>query len=102
MKKLLSGLAVAGAVFASSLAMAQPSKPTIVMVHGAFADTSSWNGVIKVLEKRGYPVVAVANPLRSVKGDADYLASILTSIKTPVVLVGHSYGGLVISAARGR
>ena len=69
------------------------------MVHGAFADGSSWSGVIKILEKNGYPVVAAANPMRSVKGDADYVASILSSIKSPVVLVGHSYGGSVISEA---
>jgi len=69
------------------------------MVHGAFADASSWNGVIKILEKDGYPVVAVANPLRSVKGDAAYVADILSSIKSPAVLVGHSYGGSVISEA---
>jgi pimeloyl-ACP methyl ester carboxylesterase len=74
-------------------------KPTVVLVHGAFADASSWNGVIKVLEKDGYPVVAVANPLRSVTSDAAYVSNILAGIKTPVVLVGHSYGGSVISEA---
>ncbi|MCU1250588.1 MAG: alpha/beta hydrolase [Edaphobacter sp.] len=74
-------------------------KPTVVLVHGAFADASSWNGVVKVLEKDGYPVVAVANPLRSVMSDAVYVSDILASIKTPVVLVGHSYGGSVISEA---
>lgn len=74
-------------------------KPTVVLVHGAFADASSWNGVIKILEKDGYPVVAVANPLRSVMSDAVYVSDILASIKTPVVLVGHSYGGSVISEA---
>jgi pimeloyl-ACP methyl ester carboxylesterase len=83
-------------------AFAQPAKPTIVLVHGAFADSSSWNGVIGILESDGYPVIAVANPLRSVKGDGDYLQSLLASIKTPVVLAGHSYGGMVISnAAKG-
>ena len=78
---------------------AAPPKPTVVLVHGAFADASSWNGVIKVLEKDGYPVVAVANPLRSVMSDAVYVSNILASIKTPIVLVGHSYGGSVISEA---
>ena len=73
----------------SSAALAQIDKPTIVLVHGAFADASSWNGVVKILEKDGYPVVAVANPLRSVKGDAAYVADILSSIKSPAVLVGH-------------
>src|SRR5215208_4074708 len=99
MKKLASQLAIAGAVFASSIAFAQPGKPTIVLVHGAFADTSSWNEVIKILERNGYPVVAAGNPMRSVKGDADYVGNILSSIKSPVILVGHSYGGLVISEA---
>lgn len=76
-----------------------PTKPTVVLVHGAFADASSWSGVISELAKDGYPVVAVANPLRSVKGDADYVGGVLSSIPGPVVLVGHSYGGAVISAA---
>jgi hypothetical protein len=49
---------------------AAPKKPTVVLVHGAFADASSWNGVVRVLEKEGYPVVAVANPLRSLMSDA--------------------------------
>lgn len=80
--------------------LAQPeTKPTIVLVHGAFAESSSWNGVTARLLSRGYPVVAAANPLRSVKGDAAYLDGVVGSIKGPVVLVGHSYGGLVISNA---
>lgn len=74
-------------------------KPTIVLVHGAFAESSSWNPVIKELLARGYPAVAAANPLRSVKGDASYVASIVKGINGPVVLVGHSYGGAVISNA---
>lgn len=73
------------------------SKPTIVLVHGAFAESSSWNDVTVRLLSRGYPVVAAANPLRSVKGDAAYLDGVVGSIKGPVVLVGHSYGGSVIS-----
>lgn len=77
-------------------------KPTVVLVHGAFAESSSWNGVIKNLLSQGYPVIAAANPLRSVTGDAEYLAGILKSVDGPIVLVGHSYGGSVIgSAARG-
>lgn len=79
------------------------SKPTIVLVHGAFAESSSWNGVISLLLADGYPVLAVANPLRGVKSDSEYLASILEGLEGDVVLVGHSYGGLVISnAATGR
>ncbi|MEH0933631.1 alpha/beta fold hydrolase [Micromonospora psammae] len=82
---------------------AQPAgpqdKPTVVLVHGAFADSSSWSPVIDQLKDDGYPVVAVANPLRGVKSDADYTASVLKTIPGPIVLVGHSYGGQVITAA---
>jgi pimeloyl-ACP methyl ester carboxylesterase len=80
-----------------SLATAQTTKPTIVLVHGAFAESSSWNGVVAELLAEGYPVIAAANPLRGVKSDAAFVASIVDSIKGPVVLVGHSYGGSVIS-----
>jgi pimeloyl-ACP methyl ester carboxylesterase len=72
---------------------------TIVLVHGAFAESASWNGVIADLTARGYPVVAAANPLRGVRSDATYLSAIVKSIGGPVVLVGHSYGGSVISMA---
>jgi pimeloyl-ACP methyl ester carboxylesterase len=75
------------------------TKPTIVLVHGAFAESASWNGVISKLLAQGYPAVAVANPLRGVKKDSSYLVNVLKGIKGPVVLVGHSYGGLVISEA---
>ncbi|MFF4249533.1 alpha/beta fold hydrolase [Streptomyces sp. NPDC001822] len=76
-----------------------PQKPTVVLVHGAFADSSSWNGVIERLRHDGYPVVAPANPLRGLTSDADYLHSFLKSVKGPVVLAGHSYGGAVMSQA---
>lgn len=99
MKTLLATAVLAAVTAFGSVADAESGRPTIVLVHGAFADASSWNGVIKILEADGYPVVAAANPLRSVKGDAQYVAKIVESIKTPVVLVGHSYGGLVISDA---
>lgn len=79
--------------------IAAPEKPTIVLVHGAFADSSSWNGVIEILEKDGFPVVAVANPLRGVRSDARYVADVVDGLNTPVVLVGHSYGGAVISSS---
>ena len=72
---------------------------TIVLVHGAFAESSSFDGVITRLLAQHYQVVAVANPLRGVKSDADYVASVLASIKGPIVLVGHSYGGSVITNA---
>lgn len=99
MKKVIATIVAAGALLGSSLADAANEKPVIVLVHGAFADASSWNGVIDILEADGYAVVAAANPLRSVRGDADYVGEIVGSIAAPVVLVGHSYGGLVISEA---
>ncbi|MER6078059.1 alpha/beta fold hydrolase [Streptomyces sp. NPDC001833] len=74
-------------------------KPTIVLVHGAFADASSWNGVVQRLQQNGYTVDAPANPLRGVAQDSAYLASFLKSVKGPIVLVGHSYAGEVISQA---
>lgn len=74
-------------------------KPTIVLVHGAFAESDSWNGVIKDLQADGYSVIAAANPLRGVDSDAKAVSALLTSVKGPVVLVGHSYGGSVISGA---
>jgi pimeloyl-ACP methyl ester carboxylesterase len=76
-----------------------PSRPTVVLVHGAFAESSSWNPVVRELLKDGYPVIAAANPLRSVKGDAAYLTSILSTIGGEVILVGHSYAGLVMTEA---
>jgi pimeloyl-ACP methyl ester carboxylesterase len=91
--------ALAAASTATGSVAAQDNKPTIVLVHGAFADSSSWNGVADLLLKDGYPVVAVANPLRGVSSDAGYVSSVVESIEGPVVLVGHSYGGAVISAA---
>lgn len=74
-------------------------KPTIVLVHGAFADASSWNGVVERLQRKGFRVIAVANPLRSLTGDAEYLRKVLASIDGPIVLAGHSYGGMVQSNA---
>ena len=75
-------------------------KPTIVLVHGAFADASSWNGVIERLQQReGYTVIAPPNPLRGVAADSAYLASLLNQIDGPVLLIGHSYGGAVITNA---
>jgi pimeloyl-ACP methyl ester carboxylesterase len=73
--------------------------PTVVLVHGAFADASSWNGVIERLQAKGVPVTAFANPLRGISRDSDYLAELLEEIPGPVVLVGHSYGGAVITNA---
>jgi len=99
--KTVSAAAVIGLLGVASAASAQTAapaaKPTIVLVHGAFADSSSWDGVVTRLVKDGYPVVAAANPLRGVDNDANYLDSVLASIQGPIVLVGHSYGGMVIS-----
>jgi pimeloyl-ACP methyl ester carboxylesterase len=97
MKNLLAGLAILIVTLGS--AHAQTDKPTIVLVHGAFADASSWNGVVKILETDGYHVIAAANPLRGVASDGDDIAALVSAIKSPVVLVGHSYGGSVISNA---
>jgi pimeloyl-ACP methyl ester carboxylesterase len=74
-------------------------KPTIVLVHGAFAESASWNEVTQRLLAEGHPVVAAPNPLRSVSGDAAVVSSVLATIDGPVVLVGHSYGGAVMSNA---
>ncbi|MGC4820817.1 alpha/beta fold hydrolase [Micromonospora sp. DT63] len=73
-------------------------EPTIVLVHGAFAESASWNGVIERLGA-AYNVVSAANPLRSVAGDAAYVRDVAHGIGGPVVLVGHSYGGMVITQA---
>jgi len=74
-------------------------RPTVVLVHGAFAESSSWNGVIGLLRADGFGVVAAAVPLRGVKSDAAYLAGVLAGIDGPLVLVGHSYGGILIGQA---
>ena len=95
---LVLALALLGAALAAPRAHAA-SKPTVVLVHGAFADASGWAGVVQRLQERGYPVVAPPNPLRGVASDAAYIRSFLTSIKGPIVLVGHSYGGVVITNA---
>jgi pimeloyl-ACP methyl ester carboxylesterase len=71
--------------------------PTIVLVHGAFAESSSWNGVIDVLARAGHLVIAAANPLRGVAADAAAVTDVLRTVDGPVVLAGHSYGGAVIS-----
>jgi pimeloyl-ACP methyl ester carboxylesterase len=98
MHRFLPRAALFAALAASTSAFAA-DKPTIVLVHGAFADASSWNGVVDLLQKDGYTVVAAANPLRSVRADAAYIGDVVAGIKSPVVLVGHSYGGSVITQA---
>ncbi|MBC8106396.1 MAG: alpha/beta hydrolase [Anaerolineae bacterium] len=95
--------AVATILYAGAIAHAAPQavagEITIVLVHGAFAESSSWNGVIPRLLAKDHNVIAVANPLRGLRTDSDYVATVLDNIKGPVVLVGHSYGGSVISNA---
>src|SRR4051812_29248832 len=95
----LAALLGSHAISESSAASARkaPAKPTIVLVHGAWADGSSWSGVIRRLQRGGYTVDAPPNPLRGIASDSAYLASYLKTIQGPVVLAGHSYGGTVIT-----
>jgi pimeloyl-ACP methyl ester carboxylesterase len=81
------------------VASAQSSKPTIVLVHGAFVDGSSWTRVIPLLQNDGYAVIAVQNPLTSLADDVATTKRAIEAQKGPVVVVGHSYGGAVITAA---
>jgi len=74
-------------------------KPTIVLVHGGWDNSTGWNAVVAKLQKSGFDVIAPANPLRSLASDAAYVSSVLDTIEGPIVLVGHSYGGAVITNA---
>jgi pimeloyl-ACP methyl ester carboxylesterase len=78
---------------------AHAPKPTVVLVHGAWADASSWSREITDLEAAGYPVLAPPDPLRSLSGDSRYLRKFLSTVAGPIILVGHSYGGAVITNA---
>jgi pimeloyl-ACP methyl ester carboxylesterase len=106
MQNAIASLALAGIIGLSGAILqaraASTPRTTIVLVHGAFAGSSSWNRVITELEADGYSVVAAANPLRGVKVDADYVSRIAETISGPVILVGHSYGGEVITIAAER
>jgi len=98
----LALLVVCAALLQTHAQAASPSpsgKPTIVLVHGAFAESLSWESVIERLLAKGYPVVAVANPLRGLRSDSAYVSNLVDTIPGPVVMVGHSYGGAVISNA---
>ncbi|ANZ41750.1 alpha/beta hydrolase [Lentzea guizhouensis] len=97
-----AGLTFFGISNAVAAHPAAGQKPTIVLVHGAFADGASWNPVIERLQRRGFTAVAVANPLRGVGSDAEALDARLAAIDGPVVLVGHSYGGAVITNVKAR
>ncbi|MEV0034680.1 alpha/beta hydrolase [Streptomyces sp. NPDC050804] len=103
---MLTATALATAVPTAGAAPAAPAnrgggtaKPTIVLVHGAFADASSWREIVPRLQSDGYRVLVPANPLRGLPGDTAYIASVLRSVEGPIVLVGHSYAGAVISGA---
>ncbi|SNY64474.1 alpha/beta fold hydrolase [Paractinoplanes atraurantiacus] len=98
---MLKSLLTAAVVAASSLfpVSGAAPKPTVVLVHGAFADSSRFTAVTRRLLADGYPVVAAATPLRGLSSDAAQVKALLASIDGPIVLVGHSYGGAVISRA---
>ena len=92
-------VALAFIITSAGSARADSNKPSIVLVHGAWADASSWNGVTARLQADGYTVYAVPNTLRGLSADSAYVASILSTIPGPIVLVGHSYGGAVTTNA---
>jgi pimeloyl-ACP methyl ester carboxylesterase len=91
----------AAALVPSSAAQAQESgpKPTVVLVHGAWADAAGWDGVAERLRSDGYPVVTPTNAMRTLSGDAQHIRDVLSGISGPIVLVAHSYGGAVITNA---
>jgi pimeloyl-ACP methyl ester carboxylesterase len=99
---LVSAATAAGAATGTTARAAAGPRPTIVLVHGAWADSSGWDAEITTLTRLGYTVVPIANPLRGLSSDSDYVRARLEQISGPIVLVGHSYGGAVITnAARG-
>ncbi|MFF9018895.1 alpha/beta fold hydrolase [Streptomyces eurythermus] len=109
-RRTLTASVMAGAAALGTAGLAQaapspapaadrPALPTIVLVHGAFVDASSWSSVVRLLLRRGHRVVVPPNPLRGVAADAAYLRSVVDSVDGPVLLAGHSYGGSVISRA---
>lgn len=107
MRFRFSRVAVAGVAALAMLATTAPAtasatggpKPTIVLVHGAWADSAGWAPVIERLRRDGYPVRAIADPLQGLTSDTAYVTSYLSTIDGPKVLVGHSYGGAVITNA---
>ncbi|MGW6195160.1 alpha/beta fold hydrolase [Kribbella sp. NPDC055110] len=101
---LATGAALAGSAALTATPLGAEAstakvKPTIVLVHGGYADSSCWNAVIQDLQRDGYPIIAGSNPLRGIPTDAPYIGSLLDSISGPVVLVAHSMGGTVITNA---
>jgi pimeloyl-ACP methyl ester carboxylesterase len=95
----IGAAATAGAATAGAATSYGGSKPTLVLVHGAWADSGSWDQVVARLQRQGYTVIAFPTPLRSLPDDSAYLAAFLSSVPGPIVLVGHSYGGAVITNA---
>src|SRR5213592_1130917 len=89
----------ASVTFGSTRNIANMVKPSIVLVHGAWADGSSWSRVVGLLQVQGYTVYVPPNPLRGLTSDSAYIASFLQTISGPIILVGHSYGGAVITNA---
>ena len=96
---ILALILVPAYVLAAKSGSLSATKPSIVLVHGAWSDGSSWSGVVERLQDQGYTVYVPANPLRGLSSDSDYLARFLASITGPIILVGHSYGGAVITNA---
>jgi pimeloyl-ACP methyl ester carboxylesterase len=96
---LIAIVLVFGVAGSASATADRGPQPTVVLVHGAFADASGWNDVARSLQRKGYPVLAPANPLRGVDSDSAYLRSVLATVSGPIVLVGHSYGGFVLTNA---
>ena len=94
-----AGSATARSYTAGATTTHGEAKPTVVLVHGAWADSGSWDQVVARLQRQGYPVIAFPTPLRSLPDDSAYLAAFLSSVPGPIVLVGHSYGGAVITNA---
>jgi pimeloyl-ACP methyl ester carboxylesterase len=84
-----------------SITTPSAAHPTVVLIHGAFAESASWNGVVSRLLEAGYPAIAVANPLRGVSYDAEYLRTVLSDITGDIIVVGHSYGGVVMTNGAG-
>src|SRR5881396_17269 len=97
---ILALLAVPASVaFGSSSNASNIVKPSVVLIHGAWADGSSWSRVVSLLQTHGYTVYVPPNPLRGLTSDSAYIASFLQTITGPIILVGHSYGGAVITNA---
>ena len=105
MKKVIPLIILALLVVPASVAFGSSSnasnivKPSVVLIHGAWADGSSWSRVVSVLQTHGYTVYVPPNPLRGLTSDSAYIASFLQTITGPIILVGHSYGGAVITNA---